>query len=66
MVETPSISVGVSGLQGDKVEIHIEFILTGPFGERVAERKNQILLELLDIGHQTGVVGSAEVSARRG
>ena len=65
MVETPSINVGVSGLQGEKVEIHIEFILTGPFGERVQERKNHILLELLEIGHQSGIVGNGEVIAHK-
>lgn len=65
MVETPSVSVGVSGLQGDKVEILIEFILTGPFGERVAERKNHILLELLEIGHQSGIVGNGEAIAHK-
>jgi MscS family membrane protein len=65
MVETPSINVGVSGLQGDKVEIHIEFILTGPFGERVQERKNHILLELLEIGHQSGIVGNGEAIAQK-
>lgn len=65
MVETPSINVGVSGLQGEKVEIHIEFILTGPFGERVQERKNHILLELLEIGHQSGIVGNGEAIAQK-
>lgn len=65
MVETPSINVGVSGLQNDKVEILIEFILTGPFGERVAERKNHILLELLEIGHQSGIVGNGGVIVQK-
>lgn len=65
MVETSSINLGVSGLQGDKVEILIEFILTGPFGERVAERKNHLLLELLEIGDQSGIVGSGDAVAHK-
>ncbi len=61
-VKPPSVNVGVSGLTEDGVDIHLEFILTGPFGDRVAERKNEILLELLDLGAKSGILkGKADV-----
>jgi len=64
MVEPSSIIVGVSALTGEGVDIHLEFILTGPFGERVAERKNEILLELLELGAKSGILGGDAVVRR--
>ena len=64
MVKPASINVGVSALTGEGVDIHLEFILTGPFGDRVAERKNEILLELLELGAKSGILGGDTVVRR--
>lgn len=64
MVKSASINVGVSGLTSEGVDIHLEFILTGPFGDRVAERKNEILLELLELGAKSGILGGDAVVRR--
>ena len=63
-VKAPSVNVGVSGLTQDGVEVQLEFILTGPFGDRVAERKNEILLELLDLGAKSGILNGEAVVRR--
>jgi MscS family membrane protein len=64
MVKSSTINVGVSGLTSEGVDIHLEFILTGPFGDRVAERKNEILLELLELGAKSGILGG-DAAVRR-
>lgn len=63
-VKAPSVNVGVSGLTQDGVEVQLEFILTGPFGDRVAERKNEILLDLLDLGAKSGILNGEAVVRR--
>lgn len=63
-VKSSSVTVGVSGLTEAGVDIHLEFILTGPFGDRVAERKNDILLELLELGSKSGIL-TGEANVRR-
>ena len=63
-VKAPSVNVGVSGLTQDGVEVQLEFILSGPFGDRVAERKNEILLDLLDLGAKSGILNGEAVVRR--
>ena len=63
-VKAPSVNVGVSGLTEDGVEVQLEFILSGPFGDRVAERKNEILLDLLDLGAKSGILNGEAVVRR--
>jgi MscS family membrane protein len=50
-----SIFVGLSGLRDEWIEIRIKFELSGPYGVQVDERKDSLLLSLLDLGHEAGV-----------
>ena len=59
-VREDSVFVGLSGLRDQWIDIKIGFILTGPLGERVAERNSDILLALLDLARECEITTSHE------